>query len=87
MAQVRAAEMGKYVLVAATSGVSGVIDARGRVVSGSLVRTNSARAYWSQVGLNPNPPVSQVVGPTLQWLCAGAILAMLAGVTRRRRQR
>ena len=87
MAQVRAAEMGKYVLVAATSGVSGVIDARGRVVSGSLVRTNSARAYWSQVGLNPNPPVSQVVGPTLQWLCAGAIIAMLAGVTRRRRQR
>ncbi|NDB18651.1 MAG: apolipoprotein N-acyltransferase [Actinobacteria bacterium] len=84
MAQVRAAEMGKYVLVAATSGVSGVVDGRGHVVNDSVVRTNTPRAQWVRVGLNSKPPVSSLTGPVIQWLCAAAVLLMVLPRRRRR---
>lgn len=86
MAQVRAAELGKPVLVAATSGVTGAIDARGRTIVGTLVEDNVARARWVTVRSSAGTPPSAHTGPLLQWACA-IVVAVLVLPRRRRRER
>lgn len=86
MAQVRAAELGKYVLVAATSGVSGAIDSHGQVIPHTVVTENITSAQWIDVPILRARPPSVLVGPVLQWVCAAVVAAMLLRAGRRKRK-
>ncbi|MGL5824800.1 MAG: apolipoprotein N-acyltransferase [Nocardioides sp.] len=67
ISRVRALETGKYVVVAATNGVSGIIDNHGVVRQRAAVRTQDALV--ATVPLLRDRPPSVRIGPALGWLC------------------
>ncbi len=80
ISRLRAIETGKYVVVAATNGVSGIIDPRGDVLERAGVRTQSVLVR--DIALVPGSPPAMRVGPVLGWLVwltvgAGLVLGAL----------
>ncbi|MFC6285273.1 apolipoprotein N-acyltransferase [Nocardioides sp. GCM10027113] len=84
--RLRAIETGRYVLVAATNGVSGVIAPDGSVVAEADPRTRAVLV--EQVGLSDELTPAVRIGPWLGRLCAAlvgvALLATLFPYVRRR---
>lgn len=65
ISRLRAIETGKYVVVAATNGVSGIIGPRGEVVARADIRTQSV--LLEKVFLSPGTPPGLGVGSVLGW--------------------
>lgn len=74
--RLRAIESGKYAVVAATNGVTGIIDARGDVVARADIRAQ--QSVVDLVGLSRHVPPGIVIGPVVGWLCW---LGLAAGLT------
>lgn len=90
ISRLRAIETGKYVVVAATNGVSGIIDPRGDVVERADVRTRSVVVQELTLSSGTSPGVR--VGPVLGWLALlltalGLILGAPLGRLAYRRER
>lgn len=82
MGRVRAAEFGRWVLLAATSGVSAVIDSRGQVVEQSVEMTPDVLMATVPLHTALSPAVR--FGAAMEWLIVGAALAAaVAAVIRR----
>ena len=76
ISRVRALETRKYVVVAATNGVSGVIDDRGEVQERAEVR--SQQAIVREVPLLPGKTLGVLLGPLIGW---ASILLTCFGLT------
>ncbi len=88
ISRLRAIETGRTVVVAATNGVSGIIDDDGEVVERAPVRTQSV--LLERVAAPGDRPVALSVGPWVEAVLAGAAaIAVLLGlgVGYRRRSR
>lgn len=90
ISRLRAIETGKYVVVAATNGVSGIIDPSGAVVDRADVRSRSVLVQ--EVALSPGVTPGVRVGPVLGWAVllitgVGLILAGPLGGLPYRRER
>lgn len=75
ISRLRAIETGKYVVVAATNGVSGIIDPSGEVVDRADVRSQSVLVQ--ELTLSPGTAPGVRVGPALGWavlLLTGLVL-------------
>ena len=83
MSRLRAVEHGRTVLVAATSGISAVVDADGTVVATAAERT--ARTLVETVTLHRGTTLATRVGALPEWLLAGLGLAAAAAGLRRLR--
>jgi apolipoprotein N-acyltransferase len=82
--RLRALETGRYVLVAATNGVSGVIAPDGTVLDRADPRTQAVLVR--QVGLSTSITPAVRIGPWLDRACmAATLLALLLGVLPYRR--
>jgi apolipoprotein N-acyltransferase len=78
MSQIRAAESGRYTVVAATSGVSGVIDGYGGVVAGTRVDINRAHVSVVDVPLVRGRTPAIILAPILSVLSALVTLLALS---------
>ena len=87
ISRLRALETGRYVLVAATNGVSGVVAPDGTVLDRAEPRTQAV--LTEDVGLSSAITPAVWLGPWVGRLCAGvAVAALCLGLlTYRRRQR
>jgi apolipoprotein N-acyltransferase len=86
MSRLRAVEHGRSVLVAATSGISAVVDSDGTVVATAPERT--ARTLVETVTLHDGTTVATRVGALPEWLLTGlGLAAAVAGLRRLRRLR
>ncbi len=86
MSRLRAVEHGRSVLVAATSGISAVIDADGTVVATAPER--AARTLVADVSLHEGTTVADRLGGAPEWLLASlGVVALALGVRRRRASR
>jgi len=84
--RLRAIETGRWLAVASTNGVTGIIAPDGRVVATADKRTTAVLV--EEVGLITDVTPGIRVGPWISWLCIGATLAglLLAMLTYRRRR-
>lgn len=87
MSQVRAAETGRMVLVAATSGVSGVINGYGQVVRGTRVNGNVAAARAVKVPLVQGRTPAMAVGPFITYASLAVVGSMFTPWRPKARQR
>jgi apolipoprotein N-acyltransferase len=81
ISRLRAIETGKYVVVAATNGVSGIVDPRGEVVERAEIRSRSV--VVQELTLSPGTSPGVRVGPVLGWgvlILTGAGLFLAAGL-------
>ena len=87
ISQARAAEAGRPLVVAAATGVSGVINARGRVVTGSLTADNirQSAAFVMDAGGYRAPAF--IAGPLLRWGSVVLSALMLLGWAWARRRK
>lgn len=85
--RLRAVETGRYTLVAATNGVSGVIAPDGTVLDRAGIRTQ--QVLVEQVGLSTELTPAVVLGPWVGRACVGAAIValLLPPVLYRRRRR
>lgn len=83
ISRVRAIESGKYVVVAATNGVSGVIAPSGEVVVRAKVRAQAAVVATISAAPAISPGIR--LGPILVWACVIAtVVGLSLGLVRRR---
>jgi apolipoprotein N-acyltransferase len=87
MAQVRAAEIGRSTVVAATSGVSGVINEYGQPVAATIVTRNVTKAALVSVPVGDRLSISPYVGPALQWCAFIWLILCCSGFPWRRSRR
>lgn len=86
MSRLRAVEHGRTVLVAATSGISAVVDADGTVVATAPERT--ARTLVETVTLHDGTTLATRIGALPEWVLTGlGLAAAVAGLRRLRRLR
>jgi apolipoprotein N-acyltransferase len=87
ISRLRALETGRYVVVAATNGISGVIDPRGEVVARAATRTQQVlvQDVLPAAGVTPAVAIGAWVGRGIALV--GAVAAVLGlGVGRRRQE-
>jgi apolipoprotein N-acyltransferase len=87
MSQVRAVEHGRTVLVAATSGVSAVIDPRGRILDQTQVFTAAALSDRVVLRSDLTPATRLGALPELTLVAAFALALLLPPARRRRLRR
>ncbi|WP_238981151.1 apolipoprotein N-acyltransferase [Williamsia herbipolensis] len=85
MSRVRAVEHNRAVLIAATSGVSAVVDRDGTVVQRSGLFT--ADVLMARVALSSDLTVATRIGTVPEWLAVSVVVAFLAGAACRHRTR
>jgi apolipoprotein N-acyltransferase len=86
MARMRAVENGRSLVRAANTGISALIDPRGRVIAGS--RLMERRIVVGEVPLASETTPYVRWGDSFAWLCVAATLALsAAGLVRLRRRR
>ncbi|MDP2288602.1 MAG: apolipoprotein N-acyltransferase [Actinomycetota bacterium] len=87
MSQVRAVEHGRSVVVAATSGISAVINPNGSIRSS--IAANESGVIVERIALSNQQTVATAWAPRIEWLLVGIAVAPLAcvGLSRLRQQR
>ncbi|MDD2818131.1 MAG: apolipoprotein N-acyltransferase [Candidatus Nanopelagicales bacterium] len=87
MSQVRAVEHGRSVVVAATSGISAVINPNGSIRTS--IAANESGVLVERIALSKQQTLATAWAPRIEWLLVGFAAASLAciGLSRLRRQR
>ena len=86
ISKARAAEAGRPLVVAAATGVSGIVDSRGRVVPGTMTAENLRAAVARKMFVGGFDAPALMVGPYLRWgsVVVLALVWMLWFMARRR---